>query len=72
MGSKYLAEQKNKLSTKVQTLTNDIKQKKIDNHTVNDETRDNVKYLSTLEIYFDFIMELLTQLLILYKVWWIH
>ena len=45
-----------------------MKQKKIDNHTVNDEARDNVKYLFTLKIYFDFIMELLTQLLILYKV----
>jgi dynein heavy chain len=53
MVSKYFAEQKNKLSTKVQTLTNDMKQKKIDSHTAHAEARDNVKYLSTLEIYFD-------------------
>ena len=51
--SKYFAEQKNKLSTKIQTLTNDMKQKKIEAHTAHSEARDNVKYLSTLEIYFE-------------------
>ena len=51
--SKYFIEQKNKLSTKVQTLNNEMKQKKIDAHTAHSEARDNVKYLSTLEIYFD-------------------
>ena len=53
MVSKYFAEQKNKLSSKIQSLTNDMKQKKIDSHTAHAEARDNVKYLSTLEIYFD-------------------
>ena len=51
--TKYFSEQKNKLSTKIQTLTNDMKQKRIDSHTAHAEARDNVKYLSTLEIYFE-------------------
>jgi dynein heavy chain len=51
--SQYFHEQKNKLSSKIQSLINDMKQKKIDSHTAHAEARDNVKYLSTLEIYFD-------------------
>ena len=53
MVSQYFHEQKNKLSSKIQSLINDMKQKKIDSHTAHAEARDNVKYLSTLEIYFD-------------------
>lgn len=53
MVGKYFAEQKNKLPPNVQDLTNEMKQKKIDSHTAHSEARDNVKYLSTLEIYFD-------------------
>jgi dynein heavy chain len=53
MVSQYFHEQRNKLSSKIQSLINDMKQKKIDSHTTLSEARDNVKYLSTLEIYFD-------------------
>ena len=51
--SQYFHEQKNKLSSKIQSMINDMKQKKIDSYTAYAEARDNVKYLSTLEIYFD-------------------
>jgi len=51
--SKYFADMKNKASTSIINLMNDMKQRKIETHTSHNEAKDNVKYLSTLEIYFD-------------------
>jgi dynein heavy chain len=48
--SKYFNDLKNK-SVNVVGLLNDMKQKKIDSHSAHNEAKDNVKYLSTLEIY---------------------
>jgi len=51
--SKFFADMKNKASTSIINLMNDMKQRKIETHTSHNEAKDNVKYLSTLEIYFD-------------------
>ena len=51
--SKYFGEPRSKQSQTVTNLVNDMKQKKTDAHTAQAEAKDNVKYLSTLEIYFD-------------------
>jgi dynein heavy chain len=51
--SKYFGEPRSKQSQAVTNLVNDMKQKKTDAHTAQAEAKDNVKYLSTLEIYFD-------------------
>ncbi|MCQ2816423.1 MAG: hypothetical protein MJ252_04065, partial [archaeon] len=51
--TKYFDDQKSKLSLKVVGLKNDMKIKRVEAHTALAEARDNVKYLCTLEIYFD-------------------
>jgi len=51
--SKYFGEPRSKQSQSVTNLVNDMKQKKTDAHTAQAEAKDNVKYLSTLEIYFE-------------------
>ena len=51
--SKHFLDMKNKASTSIINLMNDMKQRKIETHTSHNEAKDNVKYLSTLEIYFD-------------------
>ena len=50
----YFIAQKNKPSSaKFTALRNDMKIKKVETYTALSEARDNVKYLETLEIYFD-------------------
>lgn len=51
--SKYFMEMKSKASLKAVSLHNEMKQKKIDAHTAQASARDNMRYLSTLEIYFE-------------------
>ena len=49
----YFMEQKNKNYQTASTLYNEMKQKKMDAHTAQASAKDNLRYLSTLEIYFD-------------------
>ena len=51
--TKYFNDPKNKNLNEVINLVNDIKKKKMDCHTAHNESKDNMKYLTTLEIYFD-------------------
>ena len=51
--TKHFMEMKSKASPKALSLYNDMKQKKIDAHTAQSSAKDNMRYLSTLEIYFE-------------------
>lgn len=51
--TKHFMEMKSKASPKALSLYNEMKQKKIDAHTAQSSAKDNMRYLSTLEIYFE-------------------
>jgi dynein heavy chain len=50
---RYFSEPKMKQQSRIQTLINDLKQKRIESHTAQSEAKDNMKYLQTLEVYFN-------------------